>query len=298
MPTAYDYIARNKRLSLFLVVGFTAVVAGLGWIIGALTDFGPGGLVLASGLAIAMAVGGYYGGDRLALAVAGAHGPLTKDQQPYLYRLVENLSITAGLPMPKVYLINDPTINALATGRDPQHAAVAVTTGAIEKLANEELEGVLAHELSHVKNYDVRLMMLVLVLVNVVMLLSRWFFHAGSLGGRRSDNRSGNILAIVGIIFLVVSPIIAQLVQLAVARRRELLADASGALLTRFPEGLARALEKIGRLNLAPMRSANEATAHLFFDTPFGRKTSGLAKLFMTHPPIEERVAALRVMEG
>lgn len=299
MATTYDYIARNKTFSLVLIVGFTVLVGLLGWIIGAMTDYGIGGLLAAVAVAVIMAVGGYYGGDRLALAVAGARGPITKQQQPYVYRMVENLCLTAGLPMPKVYLINDPAINALATGRDPQHASVAVTTGAIDQLANEELEGVLAHELSHIQNYDVRLMMLVLVLVNVVMLLTRWFFYSGHFGGRRSDSRSaGSVLAIVGIVLLVLSPLIAQLVQLAVSRRREFLADASGALLTRFPEGLTRALEKIGRVNQAPMPTAREATAHLYFDTPFGRKVSGLSKLFMTHPPINERISALRAMGG
>lgn len=299
MPTTYDYVAHNKTFSLLLIVGFTVLVGLLGWVIGEITDYGIGGLFAAVALAIIMAVGGYYGGDRLALAVASARGPITKEQQPYVYRLVENLSITAGLPMPKLYLINDPAINALATGRDPQHASVAVTTGAIEQLANEELEGVLAHELSHVKNYDVRLMMLVLVLVNVVMLLTRWFGYAGRFGGRRGDSRgSGNLLAIIGIVLLILAPIIAQLVRLAVSRRREFLADASGALLTRFPEGLARALEKIDRVNQAPIRGAGEATAHLYFDTPFGRHLSGLSKLFMTHPPINQRISALRAMGG
>lgn len=300
MATTYDYISQNKLRSAVLVFLFIAFIAFLGWVIGELTDYGIGGLIFALALALVMTLVGYYAGDRLALATAGAQGPITREQNSYLFSLIENLTITSGLPMPKVYVIADPAINAFATGRDPSHASVAVTTGALERLENEELEGVLAHELSHIKNYDVRLMMLVLVLVNTVVLLARWFFYSNRFGGRRSDSRGGgsNPLILVGILLLILSPIIGQLIHLAVSRRREFLADASGALLTRYPDGLARALEKIAKFNTAPMRSANEATAHLFLDTPFGQRRSKVAMLFMTHPPIEERIAALRSMGG
>ncbi len=299
MATTYDFVSQNKLKSFLLIALFITFVGLLGWFVGAWTDFGISGLVFALIIAIAMTLGGYFAGDKLALAVARATGPLTKDQNPYLYNLVENLCLTAGLPRPKIYVIADPAINAFATGRDPLHASMAVTTGAIEKLENEELEGVVAHELSHIRNYDVRLMMLVLVLVNVVILLARWWFSAGRIGQRRSGDRGniGGLFALVGLVLLILSPLIAQLIQLAVSRRREFLADAAGALLTRYPAGLASALQKIGTENTRPMVAANEATAHLYFDTPFGRSGRSLAKLFMSHPPIEERIAALRKME-
>lgn len=295
MATTYDFIARNKRRSAALVFVFVVVVSFIGWAIGEATDYGSGGLILALGIATTMALAGYYGGDRVALATSGAQGPISKTQNSYLYTMVENLCIADGLTMPKVYLIPDQAINAFATGRDPAHASVAVTTGALEKLENEELEGVLAHELSHVKNYDVRYLMLVLVLVNTVTLLARWFFYSGRMRSSGNNDRGGNPLALIGIVLLILSPLIGQLVQLAVSRRREFLADASGALLTRYPEGLANALQKIQRENTQPMRRANDATAHLYFSNPFGSGRR-LSRMFMTHPPIEERVAALRSM--
>lgn len=298
MATTYDYIGANKRKSIVLMLAFVVFVIFLGWVIGRWTGDAGSMLVLASAVSLAMTLGGYFAGDKIALATSGAKGPITKEQNSYLWNLVENLGIAAGTPMPKLYVIQDPAINAFATGRDPKHASVAVTTGALEKLENEELEGVLAHELSHIRNYDVRYMMLILVLVNAVTLLARWFFWGGHSGRSNNDrNNGGNVFAIIGIVLLILSPIIAQLVQLAVSRRRELLADASGALLTRYPEGLARALEKIGQSNTSPMRQANDATAHLYFSNPFGR-TKKVSGLFMTHPPIEERVAALRHMGG
>ena len=298
MATTYDFIARNKTRSYVLIVVFVLFVSFIGWVIGAVTDYGNGGLVLALAVAFLMTFIGYYSGDKVALMTSGAQGPLAHDQQPYLYRIVENLCIAGGLPVPKVYVIPDRTINAFATGRDPKHASIAVSTGALELLDKQELEGVIAHELSHVKNFDIRYMMLVLMLVNVVTLLSRWFFYAGRFGGRSQDSRgnAGNVLAIVGIVLLVLSPIIATLVQFAVSRRRESLADASGALLTRYPAGLMRALQKIQRYNTQPMARANNATAHMFLANPFGNGKRSFSKLFMTHPPIEERIAALEAM--
>lgn len=297
MPTTYDFIAANKRKSFLLVAGFIVFVVFLGWAIGQWTGDIAGTMVIASLVSLAMALGGYFAGDKLALTSAGAAGPITKQQNDYYWNLVENLAITSGTPMPKLYVINDPAINAFATGRDPQHSSIAVTTGALEQLKNEELEGVLAHELSHVRNYDVRLMMLVLVLVNIIVLLSRWLFW-GNRGRRDNDRNGGNIFAIVGIILLILSPIIAQLVQFAVSRRREFLADASGALLTRYPAGLANALEKIKGASDQRLRSANDATAHLFFTNPFGSAKRNLSGLFQTHPPIEDRIKTLRAMGG
>jgi heat shock protein HtpX len=276
---------------------FGLVILALGWFFGQMTESGNGGLVIAIIISVAMSLVGYYGGDKIALSSSGAE-QITKEQNPYVFRMVENLCITAGLPLPKVHIINDPNINAFATGRDPQNASIAVTTGAIQKLENEELEAVIAHELSHVKNYDIRFMMLVLVLVGVVALLSDFALRSMWFGGRDrdSDNKGqlGAIIMVVGIILMILSPIIAQLIQFAVSRRREFLADSSAVLLTRYPEGLARALEKIGINNQAPMQRASNANAHLYFANPFGGAKKFLSKAFMTHPPIEERIKALR----
>jgi heat shock protein HtpX len=298
--TLYTQISSNKRKSFLLIVFFIVFIIFLGWIFGELTEFGYWGLVLAILIAIIMSLVSYFSGDKVALWTAGAK-PITKEQNPYVYRMVENLCITAGLPLPKVHIISDPAINAFATGRDPKHASIAITTGAIEKLENEELEGVLAHELSHIKNYDIRVMTLVIICVGIVALLSNWFFRISLFGGRRSSSRGGGkaqiVIMIIGLVLLIFAPIIAQLIKFAVSRKREFLADSSGVLLTRYPDGLANALEKIKRHNTQPMRGANNATAHLYISNPFGHKAfKGLAKLFSTHPPIEERIAAIRSM--
>jgi len=299
--TLYTQISSNKRKSFLLIVFFIVFIIFLGWIFGELTEFGYGGLVLAVLIATIMSLVGYFSGDKVALWTAGAKA-ITKKQNPYVYRMVENLCITAGLPLPKIHIISDPAINAFATGRDPKHASIAITTGAIEKLENEELEGVIAHELSHIKNYDIRLMTIVIICVGIVALLSNWFFRISFFGGgRRSSSRGGGkaqiVIMIIGLVLLIFAPIIAQLIKFAVSRKREFLADASGVLLTRYPDGLANALEKIKRHNTQPMRGANNATAHLYISNPFGHKAfKGLAKLFSTHPPIEERIAAIRSM--
>ncbi len=298
MATVYTAIASNRRRSVLLTAVVVAFIIALGWVL----DQAFGGesfiLVLAIVVSVVMTLVSFYAGDAIALRLARAQ-LVTKDQAPYVVRLVENLAITAGLPMPKVYLMQDPTINAFATGRSPKHASIAVTTGAIEKLENEELEGVLGHELSHVKNEDVRFMTLVAVLVGTIVILSDLFWRGRWLnfGGRDSrSNNGGGILMIIGIVLLIFAPIIGQLIKLAVSRRREFLADASGALLTRYPEGLARALEKIDRTNTSPLRGASDATAHLFIANPFGRRGSGLHGLFSTHPPIADRVKILRTL--
>ena len=296
----YSQIDSNKRKTALLIAIFIIVISLVGFAFSQLTDAGYGGLMFAGIFSIVMALGGYYGGDKMALWTAGARGPIQQTDNPYLYRMVENLAITAGLPLPKIYLITDPALNAFATGRDPAHASIAVTTGAIEQLKNEELEGVIAHELSHVKNYDIRLMTIVLVLVGVLAMLSDWFIRMRFWGGgRQSNNRSSGglqvVLLAIGLVLLIISPIIGQLMQLAISRKREFLADASGALLTRYPDGLANALEKIGRQPTA-LRRANNATAHLYIANPFGKTKHLMAHLFSTHPPIEQRIAALRGM--
>jgi heat shock protein HtpX len=297
----YKQITSNKRKTALLLALFTVLVMLIGWAFGEYTDIGYGGLGIAGAVAVVMGLTSYFSGDKLALATSGAKGPIAKNDNAYLYRMVENLAITSGLPMPKVYVIADPAINAFATGRDPKHASIAVTTGAIEKLENEELEGVLAHELSHIQNYDIRLMMVVIVLIGIIALLSDWFLRISFWGGGNRGGRSerggqaGAILMVVGLVLLILSPIIGELIKLSVSRKREFLADASGALLTRYPEGLARALEKIQAQNI-PLKRANNATAHLFLASPFGRTKHTFSKLFQTHPPVAERIAALRAM--
>lgn len=290
----YQQIDSNKRKSFWLMILFILVIGGLGWAWSEYTQDGYVIMFFALALATIMSLTSFYNGDKIALAQAGAKA-IKKDDNPYVWRMVENLSITAGLPMPKIYIINEPAMNAFATGRDPKHASIALTTGIINNLENEELEGVIAHELSHVKNYDIRLMMVVIICVGVITLLADWMLRSFMWRDHRdnNNNKSGVIFIIIGIILAILSPLFAKLIQLAVSRKREFLADASGALLTRYPEGLARALEKISQQNM-PLAHANKATAHLYISNPFkGKKPS---KFFSTHPPIEERITALRSM--
>lgn len=289
----YNQITANKRKSIFLITIFIVIVIFLGYALGQYTGYGYNGLVIAVIVSIVMSLTSYFSGDKVALATAGAKGPISESDNAYVYRMVENLCITAGMPMPKVYIIHDPSLNAFATGRDPEHASIALTTGIIKHLENEELEGVIAHELSHIKNYDIRVMTIVIILVGVVTLLADFFLRYNIFGGR-GDNRSsnGNIIMLVGLILAILSPIFATLIQLAVSRKREYLADASGALLTRYPDGLANALRKIQ--HHSSLARANHATAHLFIANPFARKN--ISKLFATHPPIEDRIAQLESM--
>lgn len=293
----YSHITANKRKTWLLISLFIGFIIAIGWIFSQYFEFGPGAIIIAAVIAFSVSVFSYYRGDKVALATHGAK-PVLQKENPYIYRLVENLCITAGTPVPKIYIIHDHAPNAFATGRDPQHASIALTTGIIERLENEELEGVIAHELSHIKNYDIRVMTLVVILVGLIALLSDFFLRMQiwGFGGRRHGGGQGQVLVlIIGIALAILSPIIAQLIQLAVSRKREFLADASGALLTRYPEGLANALKKI---NKAPreLARANHATAHLFFSSPFKNKKGFLNRLFMTHPPIEERIKQLQKM--
>lgn len=291
--TPYASIASNKRRSALFIVIFVLLVLAIGFVWDQIEGGGTIVLPLAGVFALGSALTGYFVGDTLALAANHAT-PIQKEESLELHRLVENLSITAGLPMPRLYVIPSPAINAFATGRDPQHASIAVTTGALEKLERAELEGVLAHELSHVQNYDIRLMMVVAIFVGTIILLSDWFFRSRLWGrGGRERRNLHPVIAIGGLVLLFLSPIVARLIQLAISRRREYLADASGVLLTRYAEGLARALEKIRAENL-PVASANSATAHLYFSNPLSTKIA--RSLFATHPPIDDRIAALRMM--
>ncbi len=292
----YNQIDSNKRRTWLLIVIFIAIVLGLGWFVGYYFNYGNGVLIIAGLFSLVMTLFSYYGGDKVALWSAGAQ-PIAKSDNSYVYNLVENLCITAGLPAPKIYIIPQEAINAFACGRDPQHSSIAVTIGAINRLENEELEGVIAHELSHVKNYDIRLMTIVIVLVGMISILANFFFRGSLLGiGRKSDrDEGGGILMIIGIVLIILSPIVAQLIQLAVSRRREYLADASGALLTRYPEGLARALEKIS-VDPAILPNVSTATAPLYISNPLQGAGKWLGQAFSTHPPIEDRIKRLREM--
>lgn len=277
---------------ILFVVFITTLVYVMSRALG-LSSVGMAGLALVfAGL---MSIGSYYYSDKLVLATSGAR-PATKHEFPKFYRIVENLSIGSGLPMPKVYVINDQSPNAFATGRDPKHAVVASTTGLLNMMTEAELEGVIAHELSHIKNYDIRLAGVVAVLVGFVAILSDLFIRATFF--RDSDDNRGNaIFLVIAIILAILSPIAALLIQTAVSRKREFLADASGVLLTRYPEGLAQALEKL-KNDHTPPRSASNATAHLFIENPFDNKKvkNFFTGLFNTHPPLEERIKILRSM--
>ena len=293
----YQQIDSNKRKTVILMIIFVALIITLGYFFGQISDMGYAGVAIAILISIIMTLVSYFSGDKIALFTAGAK-EIKFDDSPYIFRMVQNLCITAGIKTPpKVYLIDDPAPNAFATGRDPENASIALTTGLVSSLENEELEGVIAHELSHIKNYDIRLMMVVIVLVGVVVLLSDLFFRVSFFGKSRDNNKGnlGAILTIVGIVLMILSPLIAQLIQLAVSRKREYLADADGSLLTRYPAGLAKALEKISKYH-QPMTRANNATAHLYIASPFFGQKKHFSNLFSTHPPIEERIAKLRDM--
>lgn len=290
----YNQIDSNKRRTWLIIAIFTVFILLIGWFIGYYFDYGYGSVAVALVFSIIMTLFSYYGGDKVALMSAGAQ-PVKKEDNPYVVRIVENLCITAGLPTPKVYIIPSNAINAFACGRDPQHSSVAVTVGAINKLENEELEGVIAHELCHVKNYDIRLMTIVIVLVGMIAILADWFFRVSFFGGKRDNDKGGGVLMIVGIILVILSPIIAQLIQLAISRRREYLADASGALLTRYPDGLANALEKI-KNDKDVLENTSSATAHLYIANPLKNSGKWLSNAFSTHPPVEDRIKKLREM--
>jgi heat shock protein HtpX len=296
----FDQIASNRRRSYLLVFVFVVLIAGLVYVFGLLFDLGHYFVIPAVVFAILMSWGGYYYSDKIVLSMSGAK-PVVREQEPYLWNTVEGLSIAAGLPMPRPYIIEDSAPNAFATGRDPQRAAIAVTRGLLDKLNRLELEGVIAHEMSHIKNYDIRLMTLVTVLVGTIVLLSDWMMRGLWYGGgrRRSSSKggggAGGILLLIGLLFVILSPIIAQLMRFALSRQREFLADASGAQLTRYPEGLASALEKL-TADTEPLEVANKATAHLYIINPLTEHRGKLNSLFRTHPPLEERVKRLRGM--
>jgi len=288
----YTQIASNKRRSVFLLIGFVLFVGGLDYLLARAFNQ-PAAFVPILILAIVYAGISYFFSAKIALSMSGAK-EIQKADAPELYRIVENLSIAGGLPMPKVYIVDDPAPNAFATGRDPEHAVVAVTSGILTVLDKPELEGVLAHELSHVGNYDIRFLALVVALVSVVSLISDLLLRLSFWGGDDEEGSNNQLFLILSIVGAILAPIVAAMIQFAVSRQREYLADSSGALLTRYPEGLARALEKIAAADL-PMKHANSATAPLYISNPL--KGRSLAGLFNTHPPMEERIRRLREME-
>lgn len=295
----YNQIAANKRKTWILLFLVVALIIGVSALFGYVQGVDPIAAIIAGTMiATIHALISYFLADKIALATSGAK-QIKKQDFPELWNIVENLCIANGQPVPKIYVIQDESPNAFATGRDPEHASIAFTTGLLQLLDKQELQGVTAHELSHVKNYDIRVMTIVVVLVGAVMLLADLMLRSMFVGRRDNKGNAGLILLLIGLALAILSPLIAQLLKLAVSRSREYLADASGAMLTRYPEGLAQALEKIA-LVAKPMQKTNHATAHLFIANPFGNhmRRSSLASLFSTHPPMEARIKKLREMGG
>jgi heat shock protein HtpX len=287
----YSNIAANKRKTYLIFAVFIVFVGALGWLMSQYLGhplITPYVLIGASIYALIT----YYAGSKMAIAVNGAK-EIQKRDNPRLYRIVENLAITEGLPTPKVYIMNDPALNAFATGRNPKNAVVCATTGLLDTLDDNELEGVMAHELGHVKNYDIRVSMFAFALVSVVSLMADVILHFTWFSGRRENNSP--FILIAGLAAMIIAPIAAAMIQMAISRRREYLADATGALTTRHPEGLAGALEKISTQGSVTAK-ANSSTAHLFFANPLRR--GSISSLFSTHPPINERIKALRQMDS
>jgi len=290
----YEHITSNKVKSYLLFSLVVALLVFLGFIIGSVYGNGYAGIVFAAIISIIYALISYYSGDKIALSIAHAV-PANKKEHAYLINTVEGLSIAAGLPKPKVYVMNDDAINAFATGRNPENASIAVTTGALKKLNRQELEGVIAHEMSHIGNYDIRFMTLVVVMIGMITIISNFFIRMMWFGGGSRDERNslGVIFLLIGIILAIFAPLVGQLIQLAISRKREFLADASGALLTRYPKGLADALRKIKKENM-PMKKLDKSIASLFIANPL--KSGWLNNLFSTHPPIDERIKRLEAM--
>jgi heat shock protein HtpX len=297
MQNIYEQIDANKRRSFFVIFFFVLFVTAFGYFFSYLYNYDWTFLLFSLGISGIGSFVSYYNSDKIALSLSGALPVDRRTHSAYL-SAVENLSRVARIPTPKAYVIPSPALNAFATGRDPEHAAIAVTQGLLDRLSRTELEGVIAHELSHIKNFDTRLMTIVAILVGSIAMILNWGYRMSMFGGRSRDSREGGgnaILMIVGILFIILAPIIAKLIQLAISRRREYFADASGVMLTRQPSGLIGALKKIALYEDIQLESANPATAHMFLDDPVTKETHGksIAKLFSTHPPIADRIAAL-----
>lgn len=294
----YSQISANKQKTWLVMLLFVAFISTVAYVFGKASGYGISFAALALIVSGVMSLLSYYFSDSMVLAISGAN-EIEEKEDPELYHVVENLAIAADIPKPRLYLITDASPNAFATGRDPAHGVVCITSGLRNKLDKAELEGVIAHEMSHIGNFDTRLMAIVSILVGLVALLADWFMRSlwWGRGSRDENNKSEGVFMVVGIILAIFSPVIATLIQLSISRRREFLADANGAYITRFPEGLARALEKIAA-DKKPAAFANNATAHLYIENPFKGKDakSWFAGLFDTHPPIEERIKILRSM--
>jgi heat shock protein HtpX len=297
----YDAIATNRRNTFFLMVLMTAILMGLGYVLTLSLGFdGTVGLAIAAIVALFWIGISYFSGDSILLSASGAH-QIQKSDNPQLFNVVEELSIAAGLPMPRIYVIDDSAPNAFATGRTPENASVAITTGLLEKLNRAELQGVMAHELAHVQNRDILYSTLIGAIAGAIILISDVFLRSMRYGAGRSrgsgKNKGGGqgLLIVLGLILAILAPFIARLLQLACSRQREYLADASGALMTRYPEGLASALEKIAR-DPDPLEAASRANQHLFIVNPFEKEKMSLDSLMSTHPPLDERIRRLRAM--
>lgn len=290
----YSEIAKNKRKTVLLIGVFIALIGALAYFGG--IYFGDFSITIGALIgSVIYALISYFASAKAALAFNGAH-EIKKRDNPELYRIVENLAITEGLPTPKIHIIDDPALNAFATGRDPKHAHVAITTGLLATLNKQELQGVMAHELGHIKNYDIRVSMVAFGLVMVISLMADIFLRVSLFGGGNRDRENGNgVLVALGIVAMILAPMIAAVIQASISRKREFLADATGAMTTRYPEGLASALEKLKMGNTAPRRQ-NTSTAHLFFANPL--KGKSLSNMFSTHPPIDERIKILRGMDS
>ena len=307
MKNYYELVDANKTKSNLVVIGFIAFITISAYLIAYSLGYGLSFVGFALIMSGVLSLGGYYYSDKIILGLSGAH-PATRSEHFDFYTVTENISHAAGLPMPKLYVIEDTAMNAFATGRDPDHAVICATSGILANLKRTELEGVIGHELSHIKNYDIRLMGIVTVLIGVITLLADYLLRFSFIGGGRRRDRDDNgqlgaVLMVAGLILALLSPLIANLIKLAISRRREFLADASSAALTKYPEGLASALEKLAK-DREPLEAANKATAHLYICNPFPLDGGSQAKkhgsidwfagLFNTHPPIEERIKALR----
>jgi heat shock protein HtpX len=299
----YEQITSNKRKTWGLMFLFSLLIIALGWAFGELMGqgFGVIGIIIAAVIALLMTWQGYYHSDKIVLGISKARA-VEKVDYPHLYHSVEGLAIAAGIPCPRCYVINDSAPNAFATGRNPEKGVICVTTGLLDKLNRQELEGVIAHEMSHIKNYDTRLMTVTVVLVGLVALLSDWMMRSMFYGGGRRRSRGSSkgggaqgIIILIAILLAILAPIIAQMIRLAISRKREFLADADAALMTRYPPGLANALRKISG-DTEPLEAANKATAHLYIVNPLLEHTNKLNSMFSTHPPINERIAALEEM--
>ena len=296
MQNIYEQIDSNKRRSWLVITLFIAFVTAFGYFFSYIYGYDWTFLIFALGISGIGSWVSYYNSDTIALSLAGAH-PVTHKTHPAYVSIVENLSTVARIPKPKTYVIDSPALNAFATGRDPEHGAIAVTQGLLSSLTRTEVEGVIAHELSHIRNFDTRLMTIVAILVGSIAMILNWSWRISwHRGGSRDSNKEGNaIIMVIGIIFIILAPIIASLIQMAISRRREFFADASAAHLTRQPSGLIGALKKIAAHEDIVLESANTATAHLYIDDPVTSETHGswMAKLFSTHPPIADRIKAL-----